>query len=219
MSISHHPSEEMLLLLANGRLDLGRCVVVAAHVESCAECARRFRVMEAVGGVMLRDAAPVAMADDALALAMSRLDGVERFEPAVQDLAVSSQAHGEMPYLPEALGGYRMGAWEWIGPGIHRRMVEVPDETGARVFLLKAAPGTRMPDHTHTGTELTLVLSGAFSHAGGHYGPGDLDEADDTVDHQPIVDAGEVCVCLVAMQGSLRLKGMAGRLLQPFVRI
>jgi putative transcriptional regulator len=63
------------------------------------------------------------------------------------------------------------------------------------------------------------VLTGAFSHAGGHYGPGDFDFGDDSVDHQPIVDAGEECLCLVAMRGNLRLSGWIGRLVQPFVRL
>jgi putative transcriptional regulator len=102
---------------------------------------------------------------------------------------------------------------------VHWRTLNVPADNGARVFLLKAAPGTKMPHHTHTGTELTLVLSGAFAHQGGHYGPGDLDEADDTVEHQPIVAEGEDCICLVAMEGKLHLLGLLGRLMQPFVRI
>jgi putative transcriptional regulator len=95
----------------------------------------------------------------------------------------------------------------------------VPREAGARVFLLKAAPGTNMPHHTHKGTELTLVLRGEFSHALGSFGPGDFDEADDSVEHQPIVSAGEECICLVAMEGRLQLLGWMGRILQPFVRI
>jgi putative transcriptional regulator len=33
------------------------------------------------------------------------------------------------------------------------------------------------------------------------------------------VEMGEVCICLVALQGSIRLEGFLGRLLQPLVRI
>ena len=76
-----------------------------------------------------------------------------------------------------------------------------------------------MPDHTHTGTELTLVLTGAFSHDGGRFACGDVEDADSTVDHQPVVEDGEECVCLVAMEGQLHLRGWIGRLMQPFVRM
>ncbi len=66
---------------------------------------------------------------------------------------------------------------------------------------------------------MTCVLSGAFRHDSGHFGPGDFDLGDETVDHQPIVDDGQDCVCLVAMQGELRLNGLLGRMMQPFVRL
>jgi putative transcriptional regulator len=66
---------------------------------------------------------------------------------------------------------------------------------------------------------MTCVLTGAFTHEGGRFGPGDFDLGDETVDHQPIVDAGEACICLIAMQGGLRLNGIIGRLMQPFIRL
>jgi putative transcriptional regulator len=87
------------------------------------------------------------------------------------------------------------------------------------VFLLRSGPGTRMLEHAHTGFEMTCVLSGAFSQAGAHFGPGDFDLGDETVDHEPVVDKGQDCICLVAMQGNLRLKGLLGRIVQPFVRL
>jgi putative transcriptional regulator len=66
---------------------------------------------------------------------------------------------------------------------------------------------------------MTCVLSGAFSHEGGHFGPGDFDLGDETVDHQPVVDTADECICLIAMHGQLRLNGLVGRLMQPFVRL
>jgi putative transcriptional regulator len=76
-----------------------------------------------------------------------------------------------------------------------------------------------MLEHSHTGIEMTCVLKGAFSHEGGHFGPGDFDLGDETVNHRPVVDAREECVCLVAMVGDLRLSGLIGRIVQPFVRL
>jgi putative transcriptional regulator len=214
-NMSHHPTTETLVELATGRLDVGRSLVVAAHLETCTACSRQMRVMETVGGQLLSGALPEPMAPEALARTLARIDShvSEAAEPT------EPQAPDDLPFLPLAARPYRLGSWQWIGPGVHRRMLELPDDSGARVFLLKARPGTHMPDHTHTGTELTLVLAGAFSHAGGRYGQGDFEEADDTVHHQPVVEAGETCICLVAMEGTLKLRGLTGRILQPFVRI
>lgn len=215
MTISQHPTDETLTAFAAGNLDQGRSIVVAAHVEMCDRCRGWVATVENIGGVLLSESPPTTMASDAVSRAFSRIDRGEQMDSAHKDVP----APPDLAMLPRAARSYPIGSWRWMGPGVHWRPIEVPADYGARVFLLKAAPGTKMPHHTHTGTELTLVLSGAFSHAGGHYGPGDIDEADDTVDHQPIVAAGEDCVCLVAMEGKLHLLGAIGRLLQPFVRI
>ena len=54
---------------------------------------------------------------------------------------------------------------------------------------------------------MTCVLSGSFVHAGGHFGPGDFDFGDGTVDHDILVDSQDDCICLVAMQGDLKSMG------------
>jgi putative transcriptional regulator len=215
MNITQHPTDETLTAFAVGSLGEGRSVVVAAHAEMCARCRSWIATVETIGGALLSDLPPAAMGNDALSQALARIDRREYTKRARAERAVPS----DLAMLPKPARSYPIGRWQWMGPGVHCRPIEVPADQGARVFLLKAAPGTKMPHHTHTGAELTLVLSGAFAHEGGHYGPGDLDEADDTVEHQPIVAASEYCICLVAMEGKLHLLGLVGRLLQPFVRI
>lgn len=215
MTILQHPTDETLTAFAAGGLDEGRSVVVAAHIEMCDRCRGWAATVENIGGVLLSELPPTALANDAVSRALSRIDRGEQIRPALMRFPSPS----DLAFLPRAARSYAIGRWRWMGPGVHWRPVDVPAGNGARVFLLKSAPGTKMPHHTHTGTELTLVLCGAFSHAGGYYGPGDIDEADDTVEHQPIVASGEDCVCLVAMEGRLHLLGVIGRLLQPFVRI
>jgi putative transcriptional regulator len=34
-----------------------------------------------------------------------------------------------------------------------------------------------------------------------------------------VIDDGQECICLVAMQGDISLTGMLGRMIQPFIRI
>lgn len=213
MTITQHPTDETLALFAAGLLDDGRSMVVAAHVGMCAECRRWEGRLRTLGGILLADAEPSKLSERALHNALAMLvtdDGITGLSTANPELP--SRSH-------PSLQTYKHGSWRWMGPGVRWRSISAPDDAAARVFLLKAAPGTRMPHHTHTGTELTLVLSGAFSHVGGRYGPGDLDEADGSIEHQPIVEMGEDCICLVAMQGNLQLLGLVGRVLQPFVRL
>ena len=85
--------------------------------------------------------------------------------------------------------------------------------------LLRVAPGAALPHHTHVGSELALVLQGGFGDVNGHYLRGDVSEADSAVDHRPVADADEDCLCLIVTDAPLRLTGWLGRLMNPFIRI
>ena len=211
MTIEHHPSDATLAAYASGTLDQARGLVVATHVSLCAQCRAAVKKFESVGGAVLEESEPVAMSSGALQRAMAALGPLEIIQPAIG---------GEnVPEFPEPLSRYAMGPWRWIGRGVQWRAVDVASDDGVRVFMLKAVPGTRLPRHRHTGTEWTCVFEGAFTHHLGRYGAGDFDEADEEVEHDPVVDPKEGCVCLVALQGHIELQGWLGRLIQPFIRI
>ena len=213
MTITHHPDEEMLAAYAAGALDLGQHVAVATHLAACGRCRAFSRACECVGGAMLEDEAPAALAEGALDRALRLLDAPApaasaRTQPLADDLP---------PGLPAFVKGYDFGPWRWIAPRIHVRAIALPEPSPTRVLLLRSALGTKLIHHEHTGVELTCVLTGAFSHEGGRYGPGDFDLGDPSVEHEPHIEAGPPCICLVAMQGDLKFGGLVGRLMQPFV--
>ena len=216
MSIEHHPTDEMLGAFAAGTLDHGQHIAIATHLVSCPHCRAFMRAMEHAGGAVLASLPPAPMSSGALERIEARLS--EPVPPAAPSRTPAVSA-AEVPGLPEFVRRYQFGNWKWVAPSLHLRPIVLPQTSDTRVFLLKAGPGTKMLQHTHTGIEMTCILTGAFSHDGGHYGPGDFDLGDETVDHQPVVDAGEECICLVAMQGELRLNGLLGRIMQPFVRL
>lgn len=212
----HHPRDATLADFAAGTLDKGRSLVVAAHLAMCAECREFVSSLEEVGGQLLNQIEPVVMTEGAAARALSLLPQQPgagrqpRVSPALRPVWQPEQ---------QTLLGHELGAWRWVSPGLHYRVVKMPAGSDTRVFILKAKPGLKIPAHTHRGTELTTVLAGAFIHEGGRYAAGDCDDADESDGHSPVIDEGEECVCLVAVQGQIRLNGMFGRLIQPFIRI
>lgn len=217
MSIRHHPSEETLLRYAAGTLAAGPALVVASHVWSCPSCRALVGRFEAVGGALLEDIEPTPLAADALARTLAALDEDAAPPPAVSQPA--RPAGLDAIRLPAPLAACELGPWRWMGPGVKASRVTLPGHRESAAMLLRVAPGRALPDHGHTGTEWTHVLEGSFSDAFGRYGPGDLSEVDEDVEHQPIVDAGGECICLAAIDGNMRLRGFIGRLVQPFVRI
>lgn len=210
MTINHHPGEEILAAFAAGTLDEPRSVVVAAHVALCPHCRAMVAGSEQLAGALVERAEPAAARSGSLDQALARLDEAAPPAPVIRQ---------PEPDCPGVLAPYEVGRWRWIGPGVHWRKVEVPESEGTRVFMLKAAPGSSLPHHGHSGVEWTCVLQGAFRHELGRYGPGDFEAADSSVDHTPFVEEGDTCICLVAMQGDLELHGWLGKLMQPFVRL
>ena len=213
MTIEHHPPEELLARFAAGRLDQAEHIVMSAHVSMCARCRRFVAAFERLGGAALEAAEPAALAAGAFDAVMARIGDGEAAP------TVPRRRRAEDAGLPKVLDRYDIGRIRRIAPGLSMRPIMIPGAGRSRAFLLRSEPGTHMLERTHTETELTCVLEGSFSHEGGHFGPGDFDLGDDTVDHRPIVGADMPCVCLVAMSGKLRINGFLGRLIEPFIRL
>jgi putative transcriptional regulator len=216
MTVHHHPPDDLLTAFAAGVLDLGQHVAIATHLVGCPRCRAVMQAMEHVGGAVLAGLPPAAMSAGAFAAVEARLSNVV---PAAAPPETGTAALADVPGLPRFVRDYRADSWKWIAPKVHLRPIRLPEAATTRVFLLKSRPGTKMIEHTHTGFEMTCVLSGSFVHAGGHFGPGDFDLGDGAVDHEIIIDSEDDCICLIAMQGDLKLNGMIGRLLQPFIRM
>ena len=82
---------------------------------------------------------------------------------------------------------------------------------GFALALLKVAPGRNVPEHGHGGAEITLVLRGSFRDGTGRYHRGDVADLDETVAHQPIAEAGDDCICLVASEQPEQWRGLMAR--------
>lgn len=220
MNIRHHPDETTLIDYATNALDEAANLVVASHIALCPACRKAVRAFECIGGSLLASLAPAQGAAPDEELAPEDWPPVETL-PA-RDAPLPDESPHPASTLPARvsalLAQYPDQDWKWLGPGIHWKPLINPGEDGIRTFLLKAQPGICMPQHRHEGIEWTQVLTGAFAHEFGRYGPGDFDDADETVEHRPIVERGEECICIVALKGQLQLQGLLGRLIQPFVR-
>merc|ERR1719231_1728974 len=104
--------------------------------------------------------------------------------------------------------------WKSIGMGVKQSIVETSNDATAR--LLYIPPGTAMPDHGHSGTELTLVLQGAFADEDDYFAAGDIEVADGDVEHAPVAADGEPCICLAVTEAPLKLANCSTKLCSRF---
>ncbi|MGB3316483.1 MAG: ChrR family anti-sigma-E factor [Albidovulum sp.] len=208
--ITHHTPDAMLAAYAAGNLPYAFAVVVASHVSLCEQCRAALEAHQMIGGVVLEETGAVgvsaALKDDILA----QLDAPFTPEPVFERT-------GAYPGpVMEALKG-RPIRWKTLGMGVRQDILSA-DRNGS-VRLLYIPPGQAVPDHGHNGVELTLVLQGSFQDETGRFGVGDLEVADEALEHTPIAVEGEACICLAATDGSLKFRALMPRLLQPIFRI
>ncbi|MEZ5960399.1 MAG: ChrR family anti-sigma-E factor [Hyphomonadaceae bacterium] len=198
MSLVHHPSDDVLTAYAAGALEPGFGLVVGAHVEMCSTCRARVRGFEAVSGASLKDLAEAEVDADALTRVMNRLDEVAPPEPAADTRPLLQR-------LP-------LKAKKWVAPGVWVAGVKTPHAPQNRVYLLSVAPGMPTARHEHSGAEFCTVLTGAYRDELGLFRAGDFAAADGDLNHQPVVQGDEPCVCLFATEGRLKPQGFLGRL-------
>lgn len=87
------------------------------------------------------------------------------------------------------------------------------DEGEIHTNILHIEPGGSVPEHTHKGYELTLLLAGSFSDDKGEYVAGDFIMLDNTHTHKPISENG--CLCYTVANDALHFTQGINRLLNP----
>lgn len=209
-----NPLDALLAGYACGVLNAPLHALVGSHLALTTKNRAFVAGLEAANGSLLNAAEPCPIRDrDAKLAAIFAQDP----DPILTVPRHPSAAAAGLPaplarYLGMDLGDV---PWRTLLPGVREFKVEENQDGDASLLWIRA--GRRMPAHTHEGSEVTLVLNGAFSDLHGHYGRGDIAIADSEIDHRPIADPGEDCLCFAVTDAPLRLTGPIGRIVQRFL--
>lgn len=213
----HHLDDATLIRYAAGDLDPAFATIVASHLAVCDHCREQARNAEAIGGSLLESQTPVTLASDAFARLSKRLD--EQPEAQIRTETPPIETSPSVPAPLARLIGHDLDAvpWRTVAPGVKRHMIMEQD--GKSLYMLNIGPGKAVPEHGHGGSEMTLILRGAYRDGMGLFKQGDIADLDEHVEHQPVVEPGETCICLVATEAPTRFKGFFSRMLQPLIGI
>lgn len=219
-TIQHHLTDALLMAYSAGTLPEAFSLTVAAHVSMCDECRARLGAFDTVGGALMEDltdeASETPMTPCSLEATLARITDAATSAPEVAPAKTSDSI------LPAPLRDYIGGdldavKWRHIGMGVKQAILPTSNDATARLLYIPA--GAAVPDHGHSGTELTLVLQGAFVDETDRFGRGDIEVANEDLNHTPVADLGADCICLAATDAPLKFKGLLPRLAQPFLKI
>ncbi|MGD1934253.1 MAG: ChrR family anti-sigma-E factor [Candidatus Phaeomarinobacter sp.] len=218
----HHsgPSVEWLVSqYALGQLPRAASVLTQSYLEMNPSMRPTADRIEQVGGWSLETSEPVALKSgmNAASLIANLSDGDVMEAP--ETVMTGSAASSALPTaLLDAIGEPISSLqWKWRGIGAYEHRLTQLEDEGIVARLLRIEPGRAVPQHTHEGLEATLVVAGAYSDDAGHFGPGDLELADDAVDHKPVAERGETCICFAVTEAPMQLTGRVGRLFQSLL--
>lgn len=219
MTLHHHLDDATLVRYASGDLDEAFSVIVASHLAMCDTCREAARTAESIGGELLENHDAADMGAGAFERLMQRLDNTEDRISVETFTRVEPGAQVPSP-LQQLIGSNLDGVnWTTIAPGVAKHEVPLSSAGNSTLFMLRIAPGKSVPEHGHGGSEMTLVLSGAYRDEMGQFQRGDISDIDEHVEHHPQVEQGEPCICIVAIEAPTRFKGLLSRMMQPFLRI
>jgi putative transcriptional regulator len=181
-------------------------------VSLCDECRATVESFDTVGGALLEDTAAAELGDDSLAQTLAQIE-----EPVGP--VAAPRCGGTLPAPVQVYVGGDLEAVKWrpIGMGVKQAILPTSAEASARLLFIPA--GAAVPDHSHQGNELTLVLKGAFEDEVDRFARGDVETADDSLHHQPVADVSEDCICLAVTDAPLKFKGWLPRIVQRIVGI
>ena len=210
----HHVADDLLLSYAAGSLAEGWSIAVATHLALCPECRARLAAAEATGGALLDTLPPAPVSPDAFAAIRDRL-GAPPAAPAKPRPAAATIPQPLRDYIGGDLDTIR---WKPIGTAGAQLRIATPDRT-TQVRLLKIPAGQPVPEHSHRGRELTVVLTGAFDDGETRFARGDIEDADEDIQHIPTATADADCICLAVTDAPLRFRSWLVRAVQPILGI
>ena len=224
--IKYHPNQELLSLHAKGQLPLSLSIAVSAHCELCPQCTEQLMALTLKASDDSFSLAPMSSIDtdgsdldadlDALLADMMQDDVLE-----AKEVEASNQTHvashvnvsikGHEYTLPRAFSQQINNSWQGIGK-VNRIRLDT-GEKQARASLLHIAENGEIPQHSHKGQELTLLLAGEFSDEYNTYTAGDFIMLDSEHEHSPKTIDG--CLCYTVVDAPLYFTKGISKLLNP----
>lgn len=222
MTVSHHLTSETIQDYAAGSLSIPMETLVACHLTVCNHCRERSELADRIGGSVLEQGEPEQVSLSAAELIQKV--GLFPDHAAPQSSPVHGNGDAPITGVPRPLARLlptRLEELDWrrIAPGIKQYNLSDQHRSQGAFKLLHLNPGVVLSEHSHNDRELTYLVKGSYQDSMGRFKAGDIADLDEHDLHQPVIDANEPCIALIATHSPVRYSGVLGKIMQPFVGI
>ena len=170
--IKHHLTDEILMGYSAGSLPEAFNLMVATHLSLCDICRAQLAACDTVGGELLEQTETdvLTMPDDGFETALAMIA-----RGPFESITLPAPVAGVLPTPLQDYVGGDLSAIKWrpIGMGAKQAILSTSKQASARLLFIPA--GAAMPDHGHGGTEMTMVLQGAFKDDDDYFARGDVE--------------------------------------------
>ena len=216
--ISFHPKYKDLQAFSAGNCEPAMALMVSAHVDMCTQCRHDCIDIQAGMARELFDQSPqVDSLGNQFTQMMSQITDlpvakIERLKPNPSAIELD----GKFFEVPRALQCHvrNTGNWSRLVGKLWQAPVDLGDIGQANFMYMEK--GGRVPEHTHKGTELTLVVDGQYGDGISEYDCGDFTIMNSQHNHLPHSEADDGCLVFTIVDQPLHFTAGIARLLNPF---
>lgn len=216
--ISFHPNFADLQRFSAGNCETAMALMISAHVDMCPQCQQDCIEIQAELAKELFSPQTVIEPLDSQYLDMvskiTELPIVDNLESTANNATI--ELDGKFFELPRALRKYakNTGNWSRLVGKLWQAPVDLGDIGKANFIYMEK--GGRVPEHTHKGTEMTLVIDGQYGDGIAEYDCGDFTLMNNRHKHLPHSEADDGCLVFTIVDQPLHFTAGIARLLNPF---
>jgi len=220
--IKFHPKSSTLANFVEGTLPSVNSLIISAHCDMCPSCLDKIDELTqvAANGVFSNDIVESVTHRDYI----SMFECITREQSLVKTSIVETrnqfiEVDGRKFSLPKSLARLtgRIGEWSrlvgklWLAP---------VDVGGPFLMqLLYMEKGGYVPEHTHKGNEISLVLSGQFDDGSYQYSSGDYIALNQIHTHTPVSISDGGCLVVVCLDKPLQFTKGWANLMNPLSQL
>jgi putative transcriptional regulator len=205
---THHLPDWLLSAYAAGAVSEGESLIAATHVSLCPDCRGSVSAFEEVGGALLQSESVEVVSGQLWERLRGKLaePRAPRPPPPPRDALLPAP-------LAAIVGPYDNISWKRAFEGLY--YLDLPLRHGSvPVRLRRLPPGMKVPQHTHRGAELELILAGGAVDLrdGRRFVRGDVASNDENDQHSLKVDEDGECLVLGVQDARIAPLGLWSRL-------